>query len=270
LGPDQPVYGFTHQGIDGRRARYTTIKEIAAYHLSAMRSIRPHGPYFVGGYCIGAVIAYEIAQTLCKEGQTVPLLVLMAPDRPTNLAPKLSSTKRFDAGRQMRSQPIAQRDGRLEFRRRLASFAQLSARDKAHRLFLSAITRANRYLRSYIVSPTETLASLIVCRICFAFGMRLPLAVREFYINSVYERAAKGYVAEGYNGSVVLFKPFQDPAVDLTSWQTLVGNGLEIHHVPGHHVDVLSNRDHVKVWADVLKGHMQRLSYSHEKIEDTL
>ena len=263
LGPDQPVYGLIHQGSDGQRARYTTIKEIAARHLSAIRSVRSRGPYFIGGYCMARSIAYEIAQTLRKEGEAVPLLVLMAPDTPVNLAPSLSSSKRSDEKPQLGAQRTIQRGRGQEFRQRLASFAKLSARDKARSLFQSATARVDSCLNRYVVAPARTLTSRIVCRICFALGMRLPLGVREDYINSVYEHAASGYVADSYDGFVLLFKPFQDPDVDLASWQTLVGNSLEVHHVPGHHVDVLSNRDYVMIWAEVLMRHLDRLSESY-------
>lgn len=256
LGPDQPVYGFRHQGSDGRRFRYSTIKEMAAHDLSEIRSVRPRGPYFIGGYCIGAVIAFEIAQTLRKEGEAVPLLVLMAPDRPENLPVKLSPTKP-SANRSERSvQRQVPKSRGAELRQRLSRFAGLSARQKARRLFLSVTGRVNRYLDHYIASPALRIGSEIGCRICLALGARLPIALREFYINSVYEQAAKGYVAESYDGFVVLFKPFQDP-IDLTGWQTLVGKGLEIYHVPGSHGDVMSNRDHVKIWADVLRRYLR-------------
>jgi hypothetical protein len=175
------------------------------------------------------------------------------------LVPSLCATKRCDDGRQITAQGTIQSDGRPELLRCLADFARLSTPDKARHLFQSATARFDDYLNRFVVSPATSLGCEIVSRICFALGMRLPIGMREFYINSVYERAASGYMAESYNGLVVLFKPFQDPAVDLTSWQTLVGNGLEIHHVPGHHVDVLSNRDHVKIWAEVLARHLQRL-----------
>ena len=259
LGPDQPVYGFRHQGSDGRRARYRTIKEMAAHYLSEIRSVRSQGPYFLGGYCIGGVIAFEIAQTLRKEGEAVPLLVLMAPDRPVNLPAKVSPTKPSDDRPERTVQRQIPRSRGAELRQRLGRFARLSARQKARHLFLGLSGRVDRYVGRYIASPATRIVREIGCRICFVLGARLPIALRDFHIDSVYEQAAKGYVAESYDGFVVLFKPLQDP-VDLTSWQILVGNGLEIHHIPGNHADVMSNRDHVKIWADVLMRHLQRPS----------
>jgi thioesterase domain-containing protein len=39
-----------------------------------MRSVQPHGPYYIGGMCGGARIAFDIARLLEAEGQEVRLL----------------------------------------------------------------------------------------------------------------------------------------------------------------------------------------------------
>jgi hypothetical protein len=55
---------------------------MATAHLEAMRTIQPEGPYFLSGYCNGALLAYEMARQLLAQGQTVGLLLLMDPDFP--------------------------------------------------------------------------------------------------------------------------------------------------------------------------------------------
>src|SRR5947208_13812559 len=90
LGPDQPLYGFRHQSEDGTPARYTTVVDIAAHYLSVIRSVQPQGPYFLGGYCFGALVAFEIAHQLKKLNQGVSLLVLLEPVNP-RLGPLLAS-----------------------------------------------------------------------------------------------------------------------------------------------------------------------------------
>src|SRR5215469_7547862 len=79
LDPDQPLYGFMHQGWDGKPAQYRTIPNMAAHYLSEIRTVQPHGPYFLGGYCFGGILSFEIAQQLREEGQEVALLVLLNP-----------------------------------------------------------------------------------------------------------------------------------------------------------------------------------------------
>jgi phthiocerol/phenolphthiocerol synthesis type-I polyketide synthase E len=76
LGADQPLYGLQAQGLDGSCAPLTTIEEMAALYAKEIRKLQPHGPYFIGGYCMGGTLAYEVARQLRVAGEEVPLLAL--------------------------------------------------------------------------------------------------------------------------------------------------------------------------------------------------
>ena len=76
LGPDQPVYGLQSRGLDGKQPFLETIEEMATYYLRAIRKFQPHGPYYLGGYCLGGTLAYEMAQQLREQGEQVNLLAL--------------------------------------------------------------------------------------------------------------------------------------------------------------------------------------------------
>jgi thioesterase domain-containing protein/aryl carrier-like protein len=78
LGPDQPFYALDPYKLDDL-AVPPTLEEIAATHLEALRAIQPAGPYLLGGFCNGGLVAYEIARQLHAAGQAVDLLVLMDP-----------------------------------------------------------------------------------------------------------------------------------------------------------------------------------------------
>ncbi len=76
LGSDQPFYvvePYTFENIPVP----PTFETIATSHIKAIRSVQPEGPYLLGGWCNGALMAYEIARQLHAEGQRVELLVLM-------------------------------------------------------------------------------------------------------------------------------------------------------------------------------------------------
>src|SRR5437667_4441056 len=79
LGADQPLYCIEHQSLDGRPPLYTQVDTIARYYLNEIRTMRPHGPYLLGGYSFGAVVAFEIAQQLKGEGEEVTLLFMLDP-----------------------------------------------------------------------------------------------------------------------------------------------------------------------------------------------
>ena len=76
LGVDQPFYGLQAQGLDGRQACITKIEDMAALYAREIRKIQPHGPYFLGGYCMGGTVALELAQQLSAAGEQVALLAL--------------------------------------------------------------------------------------------------------------------------------------------------------------------------------------------------
>jgi hypothetical protein len=78
LGADQPFYALEPYTFDGLRVP-PTIETMAAAHLRSLRSVQPEGPYLLGGFCNGGLLAYEMARQLHTEGQTVDLLVLMDP-----------------------------------------------------------------------------------------------------------------------------------------------------------------------------------------------
>src|SRR5258708_36944968 len=73
LGPDQPVYGLQSQGLNGDGRLNTTIQEMASQYLKEIMTVQSHGPYFLGGYCFGGAIAFEMAQQLTPLGEKVGL-----------------------------------------------------------------------------------------------------------------------------------------------------------------------------------------------------
>jgi thioesterase domain-containing protein len=78
LGPDQPFYALDPYKLDDLPVP-PSLETIAATHLEAVRAIQPEGPYLLGGFCNGGLVAYEMARQLHAAGQTVDLLVLMDP-----------------------------------------------------------------------------------------------------------------------------------------------------------------------------------------------
>jgi phthiocerol/phenolphthiocerol synthesis type-I polyketide synthase E len=76
LGDDQPFYGLQSQGLDGSCEPLTKIEEMAALYVREIKKAQPQGPYFIAGYCMGGTVAYEVAQQLQQQGETVALLAM--------------------------------------------------------------------------------------------------------------------------------------------------------------------------------------------------
>ncbi|MGA9526813.1 MAG: condensation domain-containing protein [Terriglobales bacterium] len=76
LGMDQPFYGLEAQGLDGVRPYLETVEEMASLYVKEIRRVQPHGPYYLGGYCMGGTVAYEVAQQFRAAGEEVALVAL--------------------------------------------------------------------------------------------------------------------------------------------------------------------------------------------------
>ncbi len=53
-----------------------SIESLASAHLETLLSVQPHGPYLLGGYCNGGLVAFELAQQLLRRGEAVDLLFI--------------------------------------------------------------------------------------------------------------------------------------------------------------------------------------------------
>jgi thioesterase domain-containing protein/aryl carrier-like protein len=76
LAPDQPVYALQPRGALDGQAPIASIREMAALYVAAIREFRPRGPYRVGGWSFGGVVAWEMAQQLVAAGCEVDLLAM--------------------------------------------------------------------------------------------------------------------------------------------------------------------------------------------------
>ena len=78
LGSDQPFYALEPFNFDGLPIP-PPFEAIAAAHLKSLHAVQPEGPYLLGGFCNGGLLAYEMARQLHVQRQKVDLLVLMDP-----------------------------------------------------------------------------------------------------------------------------------------------------------------------------------------------
>jgi thioesterase domain-containing protein len=76
LGEDYPFYALEHTP-EQDLPEIISVEETATRYLKEIRQVQPNGPYLLGGHCYGGVLAFEMAQQLQKQGQTVGLLVVI-------------------------------------------------------------------------------------------------------------------------------------------------------------------------------------------------
>ena len=80
LAPDQPFIGLNLEPEEERDlSTFARLQpeQVARPMVAALRSIQPHGPYYLGGWCRWGVMAYAAALQLIEEGEEVALLVLL-------------------------------------------------------------------------------------------------------------------------------------------------------------------------------------------------
>jgi Thioesterase domain/Phosphopantetheine attachment site len=90
IGEDQPLYflygpfELLHGPFEmkDKRILYSRVKEMASSYLKEIQNIQPNGPYFLGGYSAGGLLAFEIAQQIQKQGHEAAFLFLLDPTSP--------------------------------------------------------------------------------------------------------------------------------------------------------------------------------------------
>jgi thioesterase domain-containing protein len=74
---DRPMHVLLPPGLAPDEAIVASAPELVAHHLAALRRVQPHGPYMLGGYCVGGLFAHEIARQLTGAGEDVAFLGLI-------------------------------------------------------------------------------------------------------------------------------------------------------------------------------------------------
>ncbi len=77
LGSTRPVYGLEALGMDDDTPPLTSVIEMARHYLRAVREVQPTGPYYLGGWSFGGVVAFEMACVLQAAGEEVAFLGLI-------------------------------------------------------------------------------------------------------------------------------------------------------------------------------------------------
>ena len=82
LGDDQPVYGLEDarrlEPAAGEAASFdTSVGELADRYAAEILAFHPGGPFLLGGWSFGGLVAYEIARRLERSGRPVALVALL-------------------------------------------------------------------------------------------------------------------------------------------------------------------------------------------------
>jgi len=215
LAPGIPVFGLQARGIDDGHAPMQTVREIAGYFVDAVHEAQPEGPYHLGGWSFGGMIAFEMARQLSAEGAEVGLVAMLDTSMP----------KARDPGETLDHARVLQRivadlvgwaaAGTL----RVESLRALPPREQA----LAAVRQLR--IKSLPESRVDEILALT--------------AVRQSNL-----RALVTYEPKTYDGELTYFRTAasertlpKDGAVEF--WGSRALGGMTLHRVGGSHGSIL-------------------------------
>jgi amino acid adenylation domain-containing protein len=223
FGKDQPVYALQARGLDGNIEKNQTLQQIAAAYLSEIKTLQPEGPYFLGGFCFGGLVALEAAQQLQAEGQRVALVVMIQTTRPGAPA--------FVPGSGAVSRVWHRTAKRIDLEREnLAHRGAGHVGDRLRRTW--DILRARTQIALDKKSPNGNGAK-----------NDASLAYNLEVLGMEHDRAFDNYVPQPYHGDVLLFRASKQLpgllAQPSLGWKPLMKGNFEVCELPGHQQNIL-------------------------------
>jgi thioesterase domain-containing protein len=229
LGSNQPFYsiGIEPEAIGKLNPPYR-IEELAQHLVLAIRERQPQGPYYLGGFCLDGVFAYEVARQLIAQGQQVALLALLEAGNPL---PNLRA--RIETGWKRLF---------IRIRFRMNQFFRITSRE------IPYYFRGRK--KEFDLFITHT-----VWRISSHFHVSKSLPGPPDMEKILY-LATISYVPKPLACPTVLFRgedwPIASAGDPYFGWRELLTGHSETYEVPGDHIGIFSGQN-VDVLANLLR-----------------
>ena len=227
---DQAFYGIQMDNRSAGAVNGERIEEMAARYIDTIRSVQPHGPYILGGWSMGGVVAYEMARQLEQHGDAVALLALFDASASSEWGGTEEEYMEFFLTGVATDLGIAPEQ--LDLNGNGNQFPDPEARMEH---ILRKAQREN--LLPFELNPS-----------------RLNLLSGAYKKNS---DAMHSYIPGPYSGRVTLFKAAEriakGPQSHDAGWGALAAGGVDVHEVPGNHFTMI-REPHVQVLAECLRN----------------
>lgn len=219
LGNNQPFFGLQAQGVDGKLPPLESVEQMAEIYIDAVKTVQPEGPYLLGGYSGGGVVALDMARQLSRSGDEIGLLVFL-----DTFAPRLPK-RSYTAGEKFRH------------------LWDLGIRGWVR---LRLDIEAERYKRFQVWNNLRK-------------SNPVPLQLRETYLMNTFVKAQAKYDPKApYLGPIQLLTAervnviHEHVAHDL-GWSNMAVGEITVHRVPGGHDDLVLEPN-----VNVLVDHMRK------------
>lgn len=225
LDPRTPVYGF-------ERVDAPTIGDKVARYVELIRQIQPQGPYRLGGWSFGGVLAYEAARHFRDHGEEVPTLFMI-----DVILPRQDGT-----------------DERAMLRDRFERFLLHLRETYGVRLDVDLDALAHLPESQQMAAMLDAFANS---------GIKLSMALLEHQRTSYEDaRTAERFAPQPYEGPVILYRATErglqttlDPRYarteDALGWDMYCPS-LEVVKIPGDHTSLI-DPPHVDAMAQHLR-----------------
>jgi amino acid adenylation domain-containing protein len=219
LGPQQPFYALQTPDSGegpGAPALPSSIEQMAALYVKELRQVQPRGPYRLGGWSMGGLVAFEMARQLAREGDEPDLVALIdtLPPAPEPLRPPSEEEL-------------------------VASFAQDLARLLGHDVGISPEELRPLATREKLGHVVQLGHAAGLLQEDFGLARIEPL----FATFAANLRASWSYAPEPYPGSVTLWLSEQTLSAFSSEpgkgWSRLALGGIETRTLPGDHYSLL-------------------------------
>jgi hypothetical protein len=276
LGPNQPIYFFKGLWNSEDLPLEVRVEEIAADNIREMKMIQPTGPYFLGGYSMGGLIAFEMARQLSLLGEKIALLFLLEPVTPLHLSSNKAAEERSLRSKIGRPYPLKKRGSKF----------QTPIRDLKIKIFEIGFNVFNAIVNSrspwlnalridyanflYWLYRKESFAKTHrgkyfihkVMQTMIDSRLSLPAEFREKYVINLYTNAKSNYISQTYPGQIIIFKTKRS-SVKLDIWKQLAEAGVVIKEM-----DLKTHQDPIKaengyLWVNGLKDYLEKAHENH-------
>ena len=229
LGRDRPFYGLQSPVPDPQKKNFLNIEQMASLYIEEVRKVRPYGPYLLGGWSMGGLVAFEMARQFVAAGDAVDLLA-MIDTYPSTAARRIDTPMlaRFawDIGRLLGK----------DLRGMAQRFVDLSPEEQ-WQMLLDTLVQEDVLHRETAASELTSMVDVFT---------QNSLAIESYSMRKIPQR-------------VLLFRAAQaeNPEDLAQEWAQWAGDGVDLHLIPGDHYSIVQ-RPNASQLAGLLKTRLEQ------------
>jgi amino acid adenylation domain-containing protein len=216
LDPDRPFLGVEMRPeMEAKLSPPYRFGQVAQMLAETIREYQPHGPYYLAGYCISGLVAYETARVLAERGHNVALVSMFLTSNP---APRNDFSKLSQIKALMRRLTISRLWKHLN-----SANASLGKGPGG----VSMQNRVGNFIRDL---------QLLLWQAGFALRAKFS-GGRLRDIREILFAAAKDYRPQRIPAQVAFFRSQAASRIEDPSWgwnQVVAPQDLAIHEIPGN------------------------------------